>query len=237
MRPRTLLGSLLVLVCLATLWGVWGQGSELAGLRAEQQQLLAQLTAGAGRSPSAARAETEGAVSGPHSPTLVATLELLRLRNDVTRLSERRHELVSVRAENERLRAELGSRGTNGPDGFPFPPGFVRKSEARMVGYSRPEDTLQSLLWAVRNHDLTNAAQAFVPEVAKELRGEFEKSSRSMDDYFHNMGGFFGARIADQSRIVEDGSILAEVELAPGMPGPLISLCQTNGQWKITSWP
>ena len=39
MNRRTVLGSFLVLVCLVTLWSVWSQRSELANLRAEQQQL------------------------------------------------------------------------------------------------------------------------------------------------------------------------------------------------------
>ena len=45
MNRRGLLSGFLVLVCLATLWGVWGQRNQLAALRAEQQQLLAQLAA------------------------------------------------------------------------------------------------------------------------------------------------------------------------------------------------
>ena len=39
MNRRGLLGGLLAVVCVATLWGVRGQRSQLAGLRAEQQQL------------------------------------------------------------------------------------------------------------------------------------------------------------------------------------------------------
>jgi hypothetical protein len=35
-----------------------------------------------------------------------------------------------------------------------------------MVGYNTPEDTLQSLLWAVQNRDLTNLLQAFTLNAA-----------------------------------------------------------------------
>ena len=109
----------------------------------------------------------------------------------------------------------------------------MRLSEARLVGYNTPDDTLQSLLWAVRNQDLTNALQAFAPEIAKDLRVEFGESGQSIEDFFHKAGGFFGMRIADRSHIVDDGSLLVQVELVPGMPGPLIVFRQINGQWKI----
>ena len=233
MNRRLLLGSLLLIVCLATLGGVWSQRSQLAGLRAEQQQLAAQLAAKEDASASAPAAETESAGSRTPLPGLVVTPELLRLRNEVTRLAERRRELASVSGENERLRAELASHNTNGAAGYQFPPGFVRKSEARMVGYKTPEDTLQSLLWAVRNHDLTNALQAFTPDMAKELSVEFGESGQSMEYFFHNAGGLFGMRIADRSTVVEDGSLMVWVELVPGMTGPMIHLRQVNGQWKI----
>ena len=48
--------------------------------------------------------------------------------------------------------------------GIQLPPGYIRKSEARMVGYSTPDDTLQSFLWAIQNRDLTNVLQALAPD-------------------------------------------------------------------------
>ena len=237
MSRRVLFSSLLVAVCLATLWGVWSQRSQVAGLRAEQQQLMALVAGRPDASASPGKAEASVAGSKDRAPGLVATPELLRLRSEVTRLTERRRELAGVRPDNERLRAQLARQSTNGTGGFGFPPGFVRKSEAHNVGYKTPEDTFQSLLWAVRNHDFTNALQAFAPQMADELRAEFGESGQSMENFFSMTGGLLGMRIADQSRIVDDGSLLVEVELAPGMPGPTIHLAQTNGQWKIMSRP
>jgi cell division protein FtsB len=106
MNRRGLVGGLLVIVCLAILWGVWSQGNQLASLRAEQRQLLAQMAAKADGSASPGAAEAAGAGSETPQPRLVATPELLRLRSEVTRLTERRNELAGARAENERLRAE-----------------------------------------------------------------------------------------------------------------------------------
>ena len=176
MKGRALLSGVLVVLCAATLWGVWDQRSQLAGLRAEQQQLAAQLAARQGNAEPAAAPETGGAGSAAPPAALAATPELLRLRSEVTRLTERRRELAGVRAENERLRAQLASRGTNGPGGFQLPPGYMRKRDARMVGFNTPDDTLQTLLWAVQNHDLTNVLQAFTPEQAEEIRAQAGES-------------------------------------------------------------
>lgn len=231
MTRRALLGGFLIIVCLAILLGVWCQRSQLASLRAEQRQLLDQMAARADDSASPGTTEATASNSGIPSPALVATPELLRLRNEVTRLSERRRELAGVRAENERLRAQLASRGTNGLGGFQLPPGYVRLSEARMVGYNTPDDTLQSLLWATQHHDLTNVLQAFTPEMAEQFRAQAGKSSQSIEDFFST---YQAPGMAILSRKPEsDGSVELEVETVPGAPSGRISLRPVAGQWKI----
>ena len=230
MNRRGLLAGFLIIVCLATLWGVWGQRSQLAGLRAEQQQLLAARADG---TASPGTAEAAGADSGAPQPRLVATPELLRLRSEVTRLTERRRELAGARAENEQLRAQLASRGTNGPGRSQLPPGYVRRSEARLVGYNTPDNTLQSLLWATQNHDLTNLLQAFTPEIAERLRAQAGESPQSIEDFFTNVADFVGMRIVSRVPDASDDSIAVEVEVVPGVSSKRTTLRQINGQWKI----
>jgi hypothetical protein len=233
MNQRVSLGGLLAVVCLAALWVVWGQRSQLAALRAEQQQLLAQLAARADGPASLRAAEAAGASSATPHPALVATPELLRLRSQVTRLTERRRELAGAWPENERLRARLASRGTNGLGGFQLPAGYVRRSEARMVGYSTPDDTLQSLLWAAQNHDLTNLLQAFAPEMAEEIRAHLGESPQSIEDFWRDSASLVGARITSRIPDASDGSITVEMEVVPGEDGPRWTFRQVNGQWKI----
>jgi hypothetical protein len=231
MNRRVLLSGFLVVVCLAIFWGLRGQRSQLAGLRVEQQQLLAQMPTNSSAFPSTA--EAGGAGSGTPPPALVVPPELLRLRSEVTRLIERRRELTGVRAENERLRTQLASRGTNSPGGFPLPPGYVRKGEARMVGYNTPDDTLQSLLWAVQNHDLTNVLQAFTPERAEQLQAEARQSDQFTEDFFRDSAAFVGMAIVGRKQDTNDGSIEVEVEVLPGMPLEGFNFRQINGHWKI----
>ena len=231
MNRRALLGGFLVVVCVATLWGVWDQRNQLAGLQADQQQLLAQVATNGSISPVAA--EPGAASLDAPSPTLVITPELLRLRSEVTRLEERRNELTGVRAENDRLQAQLASRGKNGPGGSQLPPGYMRRSQAQMVGFNTPENTLQSLLWAIQNRDLTNLLQAFMAESAENSRARAGQTESSIADFFQNAAGLIGMGILSRTQDVQNGSIVLEVEIAPDAPHAQVTLRQVNGQWKI----
>jgi hypothetical protein len=234
MKPRALFGGLLIVLCLATLWGVWAQRSQLAGLHAEQQQLLAQLATRADGPVSPETAEATSASPATPQPTLVATPELLRLRNEVTRLTERRRELAGVRADNDRLRAQVARRGTNGPAGTQMPPGYLRKSEARLVGYNSPDDTIQSLLWSIQNHDLTNLLQAFSPDQSEQLMSEVLRSKRSAEDFFRDAGVVPGMAILDRKQL-PDGVVELKMEMAPGLTPAPVRMRQFGGQWKITA--
>lgn len=235
MNRRALLSGFLVLVCLAALWCVWRQQCRLVVLRDQQQLLLAQPAANGERSESAGTTEAADASSVAPQPALVVTPELLHLRSEVTRLTERRRELAGVRAENEKLHAQLSSRATNSPSGFQLPPGYVRRSEARLAGYSTPDDTLQSLLWAAQNHDLTNVLQAFTPELAKQIRSHAGESPQSVEDFWNESVGLVGLRIVSRKQDTSDGSITLEVEVFPGMPHDEVTFRQINGQWKMAS--
>jgi hypothetical protein len=232
MNRRVLFGGFLGVVCLTTLWGVWSQRRQLAGLRGEQQQLLSYVTAKADGSTSPAAAKT-GTGPGTAPLGLVVTPELLRLRSEVTRLTERRRELEDVRAENERLHARVAARSANGPASSQLPSAYVRRSEARMVGYDTPFDTLQSLLWAIHNHDVTNFLQAFTPEVAERCRSTVGESPQAIEDLFSKVVGFAGIRIVRQERDASDDSIAVEMEVVPGESLKRTTFRQVNGQWKI----
>ena len=102
-----------------------------------------------------------------------------------------------------------------------------------MVGYNTPDDTLQSLLWATRNHDLTNVLQAFTPEGAEEIRSKAGLSNQSVEDFFHQTAALVGVRIVRREQDTNEGSMTVDVEVIPGEYRPRITFRQINGQWKI----
>jgi hypothetical protein len=239
MSVRGRLAGFLVIACVAILWGVSAQRTQLAGLRAEHHQLLVQVAAQEGKlaSPGTAEAASAGSATVPASPAPAP--ELLRLRNEVTRLTERRRELAGVRAENEQLRAQLAAHGTNDLGKSQPPPGYVFKSQARFVGYNTPEDTVQSMLWAVQNHDLTNLLQACTPEAAQKIQGELALSRGLIDEFFGLSADVPGVRVMPPDYPgynTNSGPIYLQLEFVPGLSGTRIPLRQTNGQWKL-DWP
>ena len=228
MNPRPLLTGIIAAVCLATLASALIQRQRLTTLRAERESLITQL----GTVPDASSPAGSAMPNPPASnPVAAPSLELLRLRSEVTRLTGRQRELAVARGDNERLRVQLAATRTNLSAASALPPGYVRKSEARLVGYNTPADTLQSLLWALQNRDFTNVMAAFTPEVARQMQQEMQRSG--VEEFFKELSIIPGMHIKSQ-QVTPDGAIEAEVELVPGEPSPeRIRFRLNNGQWKL----
>ncbi len=155
--------------------------------------------------------------------------ELLQLRSTVTRLESRKRELAGSVAENKRLQVQLAAIRTNAPSGGDLPPGYIRKSHAQMVGYSTPENTVQSLLWAVRNHDLTNLVRAFTPSSADRLQAEF--ASNTPEVFWQNADKIPGIGVLG-SETLPDGALQLEI-VGPGEQRGKVRLQAIGGEWKL----
>jgi hypothetical protein len=225
MNRRLLFISLAILLCLATLTAAVLQREQLTALRAEQRRLLAESAAPLGDSGSAPAAELI-------SPAPTVSPELLRLRSEVTRLTRQRDELASAAAENQRLRAQATSRGTNAASGAPLPPGYIRASQARMAGYNTPEATIESMLWAMHNRDVTNLLQAFTPEEAQKLQKQAGMSGAGLESFLQSAAAIPGLSVVSREQL-PDGSISLKAEIAPSMPFHQIRFRQFNGEWKM----
>jgi hypothetical protein len=156
----------------------------------------------------------------------------LQLRSEVTRLKARQRELAGASAENERLRAQLANSGTNAPTAVPLPAGYIRKAEARMAGYSTPESTIESFLWALHNHDLTSLNKALSPAAVQDLQAQLQRSGQKPEEFFKNADSLPGLAIRSQQAL-SDGSVAVLVEPAPGMPPQKILMQLVNGEWKM----
>jgi hypothetical protein len=223
MNGRTILCAFSGVVALAMACGVVWQHRNLASFRSSQESRLRQL-ASDDFNPAQGLTSTHGQRIPPASKQV--TSDLLQLRAEVTSLARRRRELESVRVENESLRAKIAAR-QNSPTAAAGPAsGYLRKSQARQVGYGTPEDTLQTVLWAVNNHDTNGLMEAFAPEIAQKMQQQ------------RNANMFEGAEAVARLHILSrqelpDGTIQLKVEIDPALPPEDMKFVQIGGKWKI----
>jgi hypothetical protein len=205
--------------CLATLALVLTRQRQIADLRTKQRDLVSQAP------PTLSMAEPR--------PSYTPSLELLRLRSKVTQLENRKREFANSRAENERLHVQVAGRATNTIAALPLPPDYILSSKARFVGYNKPEDTIQSWLWASHNRDLTNLLQTLTPEEAENYRRYLQRFGGPAEKYFGYWLDLPGLRLGDRQP-QPDGSVELTVEIAPGAPeSHRIWARLVDGQWKL----
>jgi hypothetical protein len=225
---RPLLTTTSVVVSLVALALAWSQHRELASLHEDELRTRTKRSqAILHSSPN----EVIAVTVEQHTPSL----ELLRLRGEIGLLERRKRELGSVHAENERLRTQLATKGTNAPTGIALPPGYLRKTEAKFVGYNTPEDTVQSMLWAIQNRDAPGFMQAFNPEMAKQFADRISRSG-SADEFFKEADVLPGFHIIDKAPGA-DGTMVLTVEILPGdtAHSEKLTFKQLDGRWKLTS--
>ena len=231
MNKRNLIILVAMLACFGSGWAVYVQRQELTRLRG-QTQLAASFASGDNELGSTAQTAQESTQRTAASSAEGTSSELLRLRGQVNRLTARQRELASVPAENEKLRAQVASGLTNAAAANRVPPGYIRKAQAQMVGYSTPENTVQSFLWALRNHDFAKLLQALTPAQAQKLQDQVQRSGRSVEDFFKDTEQLAGLAIRNRTTL-PDGSMELEVEFAPGVPMGKIQAQPVDGEWKL----
>jgi hypothetical protein len=221
MNKRTMLIVLSWILCVGTVLGVLMQRQELVAMRAQQEQIARNLA----RTSQGSELGVDNGSGANNTASLAETdsHELLQLRSEITKLTARKRELAAVPAEAEQLRAQLAGSQTNSQGGIRVPPGYLRMSEAQFVGYSTPENTVQSFLWALQHHDITNLLQALAPDDA---RGLSEKNFFKSRDLPPGM-------VVQNRQNLPDGSVELQVEFVPGMPTEKLHLRAFNGEWKL----
>ncbi len=229
---RVFLIGVLGVVCLAAVSAAIVQRCRLGELRAEVGRLAQQY---AGPEASGTPAAGQSVASG-RTDTASVSPELLRLRNEVRRLTALKQELEQARAENERLRLELAGAGTNNVPGRALPPGYVRRANAQLAGYNTPEDTMQSFLWALHHKDSARLLEALTPKAAEWFQTRLTDSSQSIEEYFQEMEAVLGMAVVGKEESSE-GHVELRVVVAPGLAPEHFRLESIDGQWKIQWLP
>jgi hypothetical protein len=156
----------------------------------------------------------------------------MRLRAQVTRLTARKRELAGVVEESERLKAQLATNSA-AAGGLPVP-GYVRRAQAMFLGYSTPENTMQSWLWAIQNQDSAKMLQAFSTDEAQGLQARMGPDS--VKRIFKDLEILPGLAVQSRQNF-PDGSVELEVYLVPNLPSQKVRLHQDlNGEWKMDSF-
>jgi hypothetical protein len=221
MKARALIILTSLATCGLAVAGVAWQSRHLVKLRDDGRQLRQQLNELAVPPPTVTP-------TAPSSPSA----ELLSLRNQVSQLARRERELAGVQVENERLRTQVAVARTNAAQ---RPTGYIRKSEARYLGFTTPEATIETYLWAVRNRDLEAMLTCFTPEAAAEIKKEFERGGpgRPIEKLLENSEALPGINVLERIHQGDD-AMEYRIEMVPGSgvnePMPFRRI---EGEWKF----
>lgn len=237
MNTRSILITALAILCATALWGVVTQGRQVSELRDEQKRLST--------SNQSAESNTPKTNANP-SPATEVPRELLQLRAEVARLSQQQRELSAARQENGRLRLQLENRRTNSAAAGKRTAAYIRTSQAQWLGYNTPEDTLQSLFWAVKNHNLEKFLESATPEASEEFRKQISLSDNpaaAAEEFFKSEQSPPGFQVMGREQIADDTiGLRIQFVMPDGSVEPrgavdsseLLQFKRIAGQWKLS---
>ena len=226
MNAKNILTGLAFALCLGSVSAVMLQRQQLLNVRSPQNPQAK------GPDTAAKPDNVAGQGSVTASSREEALSELLKLRNEVTRLSARKRELSGVVGESEQLRQQLATNQANISAENRLPPGYIRKAQAQMVGYSTPEDTVQSFLWALQHHDPAGLLRSLTPAQAQALGPRFNTDPNAEHSFFKDADVLPGLAILSR-RNLPNGSVELQVTLGANTPAQTFRLQPINGEWKL----
>jgi hypothetical protein len=163
--------------------------------------------------------------------------ELADLRRQVEALRHRTNDIAGLQTEILRLRNLLSAAATSAEGGTaPEVPAsdIYPRDTWTFAGYDTPENTIQSIMWAVSEGDPDTYAAGITPELGGELQSEFEDGSFAANGPME-MGDVTGYRIVDRDVVSEN-----QVMYTVFMDGPnelmQIPIEQTTNGWMVTSF-
>lgn len=218
----SVLAAAISILAMALIAGAGWQQRNLTELRAKHQQIISEL-----EKPQDSSEATQIPIESPIDPS--AHVELMRLRNEVTQLMQRKQALNNIESEHQRLQVQISGRGTNSNT---LPAGYILRRDAKWMGMNTPENTLQSFLWAIQNRNAETLFQLLTPEDAKQLKDQIDESGKGPEEFF--IASPPGARSLQQTNL-SDGSIEMEVEFLPGVSGGNIKVRfhRLDGGWRM----
>ena len=102
-----------------------------------------------------------------------------RLRNDARRLRSSQTDPARLRAENEKLAADLKS-GKIRPQRLADQPGFVPRESWANLGAGTPEDALQTFFFAIRDANVEVMLGLGSEQEGRTMREQYQKNPAKM---------------------------------------------------------
>jgi hypothetical protein len=216
---------------------VWERNS-IGKLRAENEalrveRLEADQLANENRELPGLRAAAGAIVAGENASS---STELLRLRGEVNRLRAQTQDPAKLRAENERIAAEIAS-GKFAPKRLADMEGFVPREQWTSAGLATPEAAVQSYFGAIVAADVDLMLRCLTLENAEPMRRQFEQDPVRFRNEFQKevaqlFGKATGMRIAGKRQLSEDSVSLHVQFAAEGTAMPM-TLRRVANEWKV----
>lgn len=164
--------------------------------------------------------------------------ELQDLRRQVESLRRGTNEVGRLQAEVRKLRSALSLVGnsvnTGPPPEVPASDVYPRDSWT-FAGYDTPENTIESMMWAISQGDQDTYAAGLTPELQSDMQGGFEDGS-FLDESQAEMSDVTGYRIVDRD-VISDNEVTVTVFVDGGngrnevVVIPLLG--SEDGTWRV----
>lgn len=224
MKSPFLINSLAGLCCLTVVIAASVQWRQVVQLQSQERALRSD------QSPPPATTVSRKEAAGEAPLTMEETKELMRLRNEVTRLKQRQKELEAARMENVKLRAWLSASPTNlPPSKVQLPPGYVLRRNAQFLGFHTPEATLQSFFWAMANRDVKVLMETVGGPTSQELTAELQRKG---EEEFWKTPNALPGFVVTKSEPRSDKQQELRIEIVPGEEFKVVAR-KVGQQWKL----
>lgn len=161
--------------------------------------------------------------------------ELQGLREQVESLRKRTNDVASLQTEVNRLRAALSAVGDAVSGGAPpdVPASDIYPRDSwDFAGYNTPEDTIQSVFWAIGEGDEDTYAAGLAPELQDEMQEEFADGS-FVDDGPLELSNVTGYRIVDRDMTSDHEEIITVFTDGANQSMPIVVQKTDAGDWVI----
>jgi len=188
----------------------------------------------------ASQSNAIGAVNAPETtdPHVLAELEqlrrenrdLLKLRGEITPLRRQNSHLQKLRDETERLKRELmpSQQVVAAPSQDRQ---FVRADQYAFVGFATPEQTVQSVLWALQRKDVPAMLRCLDPQSAKDHVEDGDYVTRNLSSRLEH---FAEAHQVVASKVVAPDEVVLRIRSSTGAEVRL-RLHAFGGEWKVVN--